>query len=54
MKEALCFHVNNRLSYVNANVCFTLSNFFLPPTDAQFDSPTNNFKFALKLTLKAS
>jgi hypothetical protein len=28
--------------------------FFPPPTDAQSDSLKNNFKFALKLTLKGS
>jgi len=27
---------------------------FFPPTDAQLDSLKNNFKFALKLTLKSS
>ena len=29
-------------------------SFFSPPTDAQLDSLKNNFKLALKLTLKTS
>jgi hypothetical protein len=29
-------------------------SFFFSPTDAQLDSLKNNFKFALKLTLKSS
>jgi len=34
--------------------CWIIKVFFPPPTDAQFDSLKNNFKFALKLTLKGS
>ena len=41
----LCFHGNT------FNNHYTYQSFFLP-TDAQLDSLKNNFKFALKLTLK--
>ena len=42
------------ISYTYIPCILTIIEFFFSPTDAQYDSLKNNFKFPLKLTSKRS